>query len=355
MAVNSKNTKAEILAAYKEIEEQNKLLESEIKQVQKQMTVKRSPDLPPKSKSTIVEGSNTDILNTIESLQRIKAGFGGAVSQLSQNLITKATQSEQINLAIANQKLELKNLHQLEKIDESTIDLLIAQYQTDAEKFDREYQQQHQQDKQEIEILKQAWAKEQEAHGRAIAARNESDRKNRQREQEEYQYNLDLERDLDEEKYEQEKQLKQQELAEIRYLLEQQWQQKEAEIAKREHEQAQIAAKVAAFEEQLRNKIKQATEEGKGIGTHQAKIKADLRIREIEGEKQNYQLRIETLEQTIRHQAQRINKLSQQLDGSLQQVQDLAVKAIEGSANRNSFEAIKAIAMEQAKTSPKGK
>ena len=355
MAVNSKNTKAEILAAYKKIEEQNKSLKSEIKQVQKQATLKRSPSIPPESKSKIVERGNADILNTIESLQRIKAGFGSAVSQLSENLITKATQSEQIERAIATQKLELKNLHQLEQVDESTIDLLIVQYQTDAEKFDREYQQQHQKDRQEIETLKQAWAKEQEEYARAIAARNESDRKNRQREQEEYQYNLDLERDLDEERYEQEKQLKQQKLAETRYLLEQQWEQKEAEIAKREHEQAQIAAEVAAFEEQLRNRIKQATESGKGIGTHQAKVKADLRIREIEGEKQNYQLRIETLEQTIKHQAHRINKLSQQLDGSLQQVQDIAVKAIEGSANRNSFEAIKAIAMEQAKTSPKGK
>ena len=355
MAVNSKNTKAEILAAYKEIEKRNKLLESEVKQVQKQVTVKRSPSISNKSKSTAVDPSNTDILNTIESLQQIKAGFGSAVSQLSEHLIAKATQSEQINQAIATQKLELKNLHQLEDIDESTIDLLIVQYQTDAEKFDREYQQQYQKDQQEIEALKQTWAKEQETHAREIAARNESDRKNRQREQEEYQYNLDLQRDLDEERYEQEKQQKQQKLAETRHSLEQQWQQKEAEIAKREQEQAQIAAKVAAFEEQLRNKIKQATEEGKGIGTHQAKVKADLRTREIEGEKQNYQLRIETLEQTIKHQAQRINKLSQQLDGSLQQVQNLAVKAIEGSANRNSFEAIKAIAMEQAKTSPKGK
>ncbi|MEL6930654.1 MAG: hypothetical protein AAFO95_18760, partial [Cyanobacteria bacterium J06600_6] len=76
---------------------------------------------------------------------------------------------------------------------------------------------------------------------------------------------------------------------------------------------------------------------------------------EIAGEQQNYQLQIESLEQTIRHQATRISKLSQQLDGSLQQVQNLAVKAIEGTSNRNSFEAVKAIAIEQAKTPQKGK
>ncbi|MEO1692980.1 MAG: hypothetical protein AAFR63_15855, partial [Cyanobacteria bacterium J06631_6] len=87
----------------------------------------------------------------------------------------------------------------------------------------------------------------------------------------------------------------------------------------------------------------------------QAKVKADLREREIEGEKQNYQLRIESLEETIKHQSSRLGKLAQQLDSSLQQVQSLAVKAIEGTANRNSFEAVKAIALEQAKTSQRGK
>ena len=168
-----------------------------MKQAQDRATVKRSHIFQHKSKSTAADRSDVDILNTIESLEQIKAGFVSAVSQLSEHLITKATQLEQIDRAIATQKLELKNLHQLEDIDESTIDLLIVQYQTDAEKFDREYRQQHQKDQQEIEALKQGWAKEQENQARAIAARNESDRKNRQREQEEYQYNLDLERDLD--------------------------------------------------------------------------------------------------------------------------------------------------------------
>jgi flagellar biosynthesis chaperone FliJ len=66
-------------------------------------------------------------------------------------------------------------------------------------------------------------------------------------------------------------------------------------------------------------------------------------------------LKIEALERTIQDKALRIDKLSQQLDAALQQVQNLAVKAIEGSSNRNSFEAMKEIAIEQAKNAQKGK
>lgn len=61
------------------------------------------------------------------------------------------------------------------------------------------------------------------------------------------------------------------------------------------------------------------------------------------------------MEETIKNQEIRRQSLSQQLEASLKQVQDLAVKAIEGTSNRNSFEAMKEIAMEQAKNQQKSK
>lgn len=357
MSINSKNTKAEILAAYKELEKQKKNLESEFKKTKQNKSVVNPLTSVPVNKSSQInqQSNNKDILNTIQFLEQIQGNFGVAVGNLSEQLITEAKQLEVVKEAIAREKLELKTLHQLSEISESTINVLFDRYQTNAKKFTEEFQQQQESNDRKIQALKLVWTKEQETYLRSIKTRNEDDRKSQQREKEEYQYNLDKARDLDEGKYEREKKLKYQELTETRQELEKQWQQKEVQIVKQEQEYAEAIAKVAAFKEQLRAKIKQGTEEGKGIGIYQAKIKADLRNREIEGAKQNYQLKIESLEQTIKHQEARISKLSQQLDGSLQQVQDLAVKAIEGTSNRNSFEAIKAIAMEQAKTSPKGK
>ena len=86
-----------------------------------------------------------------------------------------------------------------------------------------------------------------------------------------------------------------------------------------------------------------------------AKIAADLRNKELDGFKHVYALRIQALEQTIKTNEERIQTLSQQLAAALQQVQDLAVKAIEGSSNIQSFEAFKSLAMEQAKNQIKGK
>jgi len=357
MSINSKNTKAEILAAYKDLEKQKKVLESEIKQQAQKNSVATSPKIatakstPPK----ISHNANRDLSKTIQSLEQIQGDFGGAVSNLSEQLIIEATELTAVKMAIAAETQDLENLHQLTDIDESTIDFLLDQYQASTKKFTEEYDRQQANNEREIETLKQGWFKEQQTHHKSVVTRNEDYRKSQQRDEEEYQYNLDLARDLDESEYAQQQKFQQQELAENLQQLEQQWSQREQEVAQQEQEYQTAAAKVAAFESRLESKIKQGTEEGKGIGTYQGKVKTDLREREIEGEQQNYQLRIESLEQTIRHQATRISKLSQQLDSSLQQVQNLAVKAIEGTSNRNSFEAVKAIAMEQAKTPQKGK
>ena len=358
MAINSKSTKAEILAAYKELEKQKKSLETELKNQPKASTIANKPNpqvAVRKVVPTASKNNHQDISKTIQALAEIQSSFGGAVSNLSEQLIKEATELASVREAIALEKLELKELHNLDKIEETTIDKLIEKYQADAKKYAEELSEQQESDRQELETLRQAWAKEQETKSRFIKARNEEHRKSQQRAKEEYEYNLDLTRDLDEEEYNQEAKFRQQELEQARETLEKEWQEKETEIAKLETEYAEAKEKVTAFKEQLKAKIKQGQEEGKGIGAYQAKVKADLRAKEIAGETKNYELRIESLENTIRHQGTRISKLSQQLDASLQQVQDLAVKAIEGSSNRNSFEAMKAIAMEQAKTQTKGK
>ncbi|MEM6613043.1 MAG: hypothetical protein AAF652_12480 [Cyanobacteria bacterium P01_C01_bin.72] len=360
MNINSKNTKAEILEAYKELEQQNQSLKLELKQQESKNLTALPIESPTatkvKSAASIKSDPVTqDLTQTIQSLEKIQNGFGGAVNNLSEQLIAEASELEVVRAAIAKETEDLANLHQLTDIDESTIDFLLEQYQASTKKFTEEYELQQTQDNQEIEALKHRWIKEQQTHHQLIAADHENYRKNQQREQEEYQYNLDLARDLDKSEYTQQQKLLQQELAEALQQIEQQWQHKEAEITQQEQEYAVAAAKVKAFESQLASKIEQGKEEGKSIGAYQGKIKADLREREIEGEKQNYQLRIESLEETIKHQSQRLGKLAQQLDSSLQQVQNLAVKAIEGTSNRNSFEAVRAIAMEQAKTSQKGK
>ena len=362
--VNSKNTKAEILEAFAELKKEKSALETEIKELNQEgkTITKNSVDSiskqPEKEVGKFMNLNQTknkpSMQYTIENLLRVQTGFGGAISELSEKLTSEATKLEEVIQQVAEEIQELKDLHSLENIEENTLDNLIEQYEQTAKEFESEFSDRQENFQQEIESSKQAWEKEQQEHQRSIKERNEQQNKVRQRDAETYEYELELQRDLDIDEYEQNKKNLYKELEESQQQQEKQWLEREQSISEREKEYAEVKAKVEDFEKQLETNIKNGKENGKNIGNYQAKVKADLLAKEVEGEKQYYELRIQSLQQTIQNQEQRIKNLSQQLDSTLTQVQDLAVKAIEGASNSRSFQAMKEIVLEQKNQQKKG-
>ena len=356
--INSKNTKAEILAAFEELKKENASLESQVKKGNKQQSVPKSATTTTQTKETKVKATNNGQYNMnqiIASLQNLHYGFGSATSNLSEQLITEATSLAKLQESVEEELKQLQELHNLESVEENTLDNLIEDYQREYKTSNEQLEERIETLSQSIKDLKQEWQKERDNHSREVVERNENYQKTNKRTEEEYEYDLELTRTLSEEEYEERKKNLYKELKEARQEQEKLWKEREETIAKGEKEYAEAKEKVEAFKQQLEDKKKQGQEKGRSIGYYQAKIKSDLRKKEVEGETRNYELQIESLEQTINNQEARIKALSQQLDASLKQVQDLAVKAIEGTSNRNSYEAMKAIAMEQAKNPQKGK
>ena len=65
----------------------------------------------------------------------------------------------------------------------------------------------------------------------------------------------------------------------------------------------------------------------------EAKVKAELLEKEVEGNRKVYALQIASLEETLKKQAEQIESLSAKLQVALTQAQELAMKAIEGTAH----------------------
>ncbi|MBW2674943.1 MAG: hypothetical protein JRD89_16270, partial [Deltaproteobacteria bacterium] len=57
----------------------------------------------------------------------------------------------------------------------------------------------------------------------------------------------------------------------------------------------------------------------------------------------------ESLEKTVKEQAEQISKLSGQLEKSYQKVEDIAVKAVEGSSNLQSLSNLQQMMADQSK------
>jgi hypothetical protein len=357
---NDKNTKAEILQAYEELVKEQASLKTELAQAQKepQSVTKEKPKVEPKIEPKTAMTQPTSIQqkmnNTIESLVKIQLGFGSAANELSEQLSTKASKLAEIGESVTNEIQQLAQLHNLE-ISEGILDTLIESYDHNEKAYHEEYSERYEVLSQEILELRNTWTKEQEEHQRTIKERNDNLNRTRQRDAAEYKYDLELQRKLAIDEYEQQQKVLYQELEELQQVTEKQWEQREKTISEREKQFEELKTKVEVFPKEKEAAIKKATEEGKGIASYQAKVKSDLNAKEVEGQKRFYEQRLQSLELTITNQETRLQNLSKQLESALKQVQDLAVKAIEGTANVNSYQAIKEIALEQAKSQVKNK
>jgi len=103
---------------------------------------------------------------------------------------------------------------------------------------------------------------------------------------------------------------------------------------------------------------------GAGWAEEEAKARKDAEARlehetilikkDAEGDKRLSELRVKTLEDALARNAAHIATLEKQLAEAKQQVQDIAVKAIEGASGARTLSHINQIAMEQAKNRPQG-
>jgi uncharacterized coiled-coil protein SlyX len=351
-----KNTKVEILQAYEELVKEKAALKSQLEQVGKEnpSIAQEQPRLEQKTPMNQLSSVQEKMNNTIESLAKIQLGFGSAANELSEQLTIKASRLEEIRGTLEAEIQQLTQLHNLE-ISDDILDTLIQAYEDNSKAYQEEYSQRSEVLFQEILDQRNTWGKEQEEHQRAIKERNENLHKTRQRDASGYKYNLELQRQLETDEYEQGQKALYKLLEELLQEIEKEWAEREKAISEREKQFEEFKAKVEAFPKDKEAAIKKATEEGKGIAHYQAKVKSDLYSKEVEGQKRFYEQRLHSLEQTITNQETRIQNLSKQLESALKQVQDLAVKAIEGTSNVNSYQVMKEIALEQAKSQVKNK
>jgi hypothetical protein len=357
-----KNTKVEILQAYEELAKEKAAIKSQLDETNKQNNASLN------SNNTIIKETNVTEAKTmnssasiqqkmnytIESLVKIQLGFGSAASELSELLTTRASKLAEIKQTVEEEAQQLKQLHKLEA-QEDSLDNLIQAYEDNSKTYQEEYNQLLETLSQQIQGERDSWRKEQDERKLLIKERNESLSKSRQRQTTDSLYDLELQRKLSMDEYEQQQKGLYKELEELKSEADKNWFEREKAISEREKQFEEHKVKVENFPKDKETALKKATEEGKGIAYYQAKVKSDLLAKEVDGQKRFYEQRLQSLEQTISNQETRILNLSNQLESALKQVQDLAVKAIEGSANVNSYQVMKEIALEQAKSTVKAK
>jgi len=350
--VTSKNTKAEILEAYNTLIKENQELQRRIEELRKEKERIATQEPHVKEAKTLAEViTGVTISDIIQSLGHLQASFGSAISELSAKLTTEATKLAELRQAVEAETKQLEEVHGLE-VAESTLDELIQKHIEKSDCFEKEMNQRRQAFEQEMADRRKAWQSEQEEHVRLIEERNGSLKKARQREAAEYKYELERTRKQDADNYEQNRRKLDEELDEFVQKKKREWQEREEAIAEQEKQLEGYRKEVEAFPKKLDVAVQKAAEEGRKLVKSEAKTQADLRAKEVEGENRIYELRIHSLEETIKKQTTQIESLSNQLNAVLKQGQDLAVKALEGASSATTYQSAKEIPPEEAKNLP---
>lgn len=282
----------------------------------------------------------------IETVVQQLAGLGldvsRALADISEKLIAEVRLLASLREAVAIERRELERLHQID-VAATSLDLLLGDHAQRKEALEAESVQR-----------RAAWEAESARAERERREQEEAHRKQRQREIEDYEYKKALERKKAQDKYDEEQRQIARQNGERQEALEKDWQRREAALKEREERLAGLEAEVAAFPARLAGEVKAATEAARREAEAGLERQVLLLRKDAEAEARVAALTIKSLEQSLKASAGQIAALEKQLGEAKQQVQDIAVKAIEGASGARTLSHINQIAMEQAKNRPQG-
>lgn len=278
---------------------------------------------------------------SVEGVVQKVSGLGLEVSKsladLSEKLVQEVNRLAAVREAVALEQKELERLHRID-VAATAVDQLVEDYTRQKEQLEAE-----------IAARRVAWEEESRQTERDRKEQEENLKKQRQRETEEYEYKKALERKKAQDKYEEEIKLQERQNNEKQEALEKSWRDRELALKQSEEELQRLRKEAEQFPARLKHDSERAAAEATRATEQRLEQQLTILKKDHEAETRVAELRVKTLEETLARQSTQTEGLQKQLDEAKRQVQEIAVKAIEGASGARALSHINEIAMEQAK------
>lgn len=329
--VSMTSTKKEMLEAFNELK--------------KKLEDKSETELKPEKKKEEIRSAEVvrvadDLTpeNAVIKINDLKTDIGKMLSQLSGQLEEEASNYLKIKESIELKKKELKEIYDIEASAHALAALIEAQRQKRQE-FEEETAARKTLLDDEIKHKRQEWEKEKSEHQQRTIEQNAEEEKTRQRQKEEFDYDFKREQQLNKNAFRDEKEKMEKELATARETFEKNvaeteksLNEREEKVQEREKLIDELQKQVDTFPGRIDDAVDKAIREVTDRLTSEAQKNQELLKKEYHGERNVLQTKIESLEQVVSAQEKQIEDLSGRLEKSYSKVQDIAVKAIEGSS-----------------------
>ena len=336
--VSTRNTKEELVSAYQDLAKQMEGREA-------------------KAKDKLEEKATEEALAVADSLSTeeiaklagtLKGEVGKLLAQLGDRMEEEINKYRLVKRAVLAKDKELAEIHEIQRSASSLEALLEAQHNK-RDEFESEMEAARDEITGEIDTLRAAWEKEKKQHETEQKERDSTEAKRREREKEEYKYSFVREQIQARDQFDDQKAKLERE-AEIRKeTLEREVAERERAVSLREADLDSLRKKVDAFPKDLETAVARAIKETSDRLSTESKNREELAKKEFAGERNVLATKIEAFEGKVAEQTDQLKQQSQRLEKAYAQVQEIAVRAIEGSGISKSLASLQQLLSEQSK------
>jgi hypothetical protein len=315
----AKESKAKILQRFQQILAENKKIESKVE-------TKEQEAEKAKNKQLLEVASTYTIDSIVKGLADLQLDFGSVINGLSEKLSAESSKLDELKRGIEIETAQLQQLQQVRVVADALY-ILTQEHQEKIIALEQSAANQREVIEKDTIQKRKAWEKEQQEFEIQVQETTALTIKERQQEIADYRYELERSRKVETDEYVETKRRSERELQQSTREKEKNWIEREKVLSDNQAEFVKNQTKAAGFEEELKQANTKAKEEAIQEVSREAKVKADLVDKEWEGTKQGYELKVQSLQQTIGRQTEQIAEISAQLQATMKQAQDLAMKA----------------------------
>jgi hypothetical protein len=267
----------------------------------------------------------------VESIGDLRSNISKTLSGISDRLEEQVARYVQLQRAIIAKDNELKEIYEIQR-SASTLTALFEAHETKRSAMETELAKDRQELEHEIEQTRAQWEEERKMRDAEIKERDTAEAKRREREKTEYVYAFTREQQQARDAFADQMAKTEKDLAEKKAAFEKDFAEREQALSSREQELASLRAKAEGSPKEIETAVAKALKETTTRLTQESSSREELLKREHLGERNVLTTRIASLEQTVQEQSQRIAALLAQTEKAYTQVQEIAVRAVEGSA-----------------------
>jgi hypothetical protein len=317
------DSRAQVVNAFRQLLDERKAAGSKI--ATKQDEAERRKD-----GQAVELASAYTVERIVKGLADFQLNFGDTVDGLTKRILAESSKLGEIQRAIEVEDERVAELRAI-RIAADALDILSREHQEKTSAFEARTREEREALEAEIAKRRDAWQKEREEFERAEREYAEALKRERQQSEADFTYELERQRKIDADEYGERRRTLEREIAERQKENDRDWLERERVLGERQALTEEYAAKVEATSGELEAAVAKAREEAMRDAAEAEEVKASLFEREVAANEKVYELRIQSLQAGTEQKAARIADLSTQLQTALQQVQNLAMRAVQGA------------------------